>query len=298
MARSTSGFEPTRSSHHPGRRASREPRHLLAGPRELPQEDAAGELTLSPAPPGVFPSSALFVTTTSSVSIGMSSSSRSWTSGPIAPARSTWASRRVATATTSSRRITVLGSASRRAPCRRTRRMKARKSLGSASSSADRLVHEGVIGHAIGPDVESPGRRGHPGLRFRGAPALALHLLGLVPEVDPHELGPDRGDEPHEHGRPDQVGDRVGDGDVVDERAPSPRPESRQPVDRVAGGPDHRGLGERPGQEPGRRPHVVARGPSRRRRRSTRHVTHSTTVTATCERASFFRPRKNWGPTL
>src|SRR5881397_2095936 len=30
----------------------------------------------------------------------------------------------------------------------------------------------------------------------------------------------------------------------------------------------------------------------------TRHVTHRTTVTASCGSASFLRPRKNWGPTL
>ena len=29
-----------------------------------------------------------------------------------------------------------------------------------------------------------------------------------------------------------------------------------------------------------------------------RHVTHRTTVTANCGRASFFNPLKNWGPTL
>ena len=29
-----------------------------------------------------------------------------------------------------------------------------------------------------------------------------------------------------------------------------------------------------------------------------RHVTHKTTVTANCGRASFFNPLKNWGPTL
>ena len=31
---------------------------------------------------------------------------------------------------------------------------------------------------------------------------------------------------------------------------------------------------------------------------ASRHVTHSTTVTATWGSASFFKPRKNWGPTL
>ena len=186
----------------------------------------------------------------------MSSRSKSWTSGPIAPA-----ALHVDVAACGHRHDVV-------PPDHRARLGLEEGALptdpqdedpefpGQPLEIADRLVHEGVIGHAIGPDLESPDRREHPGLRFRSAPALTLHLLGLVPEVDPHELGPDRGNEPDEDGRPHQVGDRVGDGDVVDE----PRlllGRERQAIDGVAGRPDHRGLGERPGQEPRRGPDVV-----------------------------------------
>ena len=54
--------------------------------------------------------------------------------------------------------------------------------------------------------------------QFLRSPRMRRVLGSLLAKVDAHQLGADCRDEPHERGGPDQVGHRVGDRDVVDER--------------------------------------------------------------------------------
>ena len=99
--------------------------------------------------------------------------------------------------------------------------------------------------------------------RRRRAPArprprsLACMRAPSSRSVDPHQLRPDGRKEPDETGGADEIGHGVGDRNVVHQRGLF-RVGNRQALDRLARGADHRGLRERPRQEPGSRPHVVA----------------------------------------
>ena len=95
------------------------------------------------------------------------------------------------------------------------------------------------IRQAISPDVEGP-RRGHdPFSHLRTRSGGGAQLGRLLAKVDAHQLGADGRDEPHERGGPDQVGHRVGNRDVVDERGFF-RVGNGQALDRLARRSDHR----------------------------------------------------------
>ena len=156
------------------------------------------------------------VTTTSSAAIGKSSSSRSSTSSPNGrpSARSTW--RRAPTTTTSPAWKTVSGrDVEDASPPRRSRPRKTRAGANDPSTSADA---------APGPrrrDAEGPhvplaiGRPG-PGL-LPSTADLRLELAALLLQVHAQEPRREAREEPDHEARADQVADRVGDGDVVQE---------------------------------------------------------------------------------
>ena len=122
----------------------------------------------------------------------------------------------------------------------------------------DGSVHQFRVRHPVRADIEDLGRRDHARLQRRGAAKLGLHPRPFLAQVDPHQFRPDRGKEPDEAGCPYEVGHRIGDRNVVHQRGLRGI-RQRQTLDRLAGGADHRGLGECSGQQPRRRPDVVAK---------------------------------------
>ena len=86
---------------------------------------------------------------------------------------------------------------------------------------------------------------------------MTAHSRPLVPQVDAHQLGSDRRDEPDQRRRSDEVGHGVGDRDIVDERRLVGLG-NRQALNRVSGRADHRRFREGAGQQPCGRADVIA----------------------------------------
>ncbi len=125
-----------------------------------------------------------------------------------------------------------------------------------ASSSADGLVHQLFIGHAVCPDPEVLKGGLHAGLRLFPARDLGLQLLPFLLQVHPHQFRPDVRKEPDDEGGADQVRHRIGDRNVIDQHGLL-RGRDAEAVDGIAGRADDRGFRKGPGQQTRRRPHVI-----------------------------------------
>ena len=199
-----------------------------------------------------------FVTTTSSVAIGKSRSAGSSTSSRSGRLPLSSTLRRAPMATTSPDCSTVSGVASMSSAPRRMRSTKTRSGLAERSRSATvrpaetsasryaRMLHS--LYARCTPSSEASTSRRHLRRQF---PALRLH-------VDAKQAWSHGRQKPDDESCAHQVADRIGHRDVV--------LQSRllglwqiEPVDRVAGGPDHRRFGERAGHQACRRPGVVAK---------------------------------------
>ena len=84
----------------------------------------------------------------------------------------------------------------------------------------------------------------------------SLVVLALLDEIDAEEPGPDERQEPRRTGRPEEVGDCVGDGHGVGPRFRAVRRET-EPVDGVGRHPEHPRAGGGTGEKSGREARMV-----------------------------------------
>ena len=112
--------------------------------------------------------------------------------------------------------------------------MKTRACSGSTLELSDRLVDEIWVGDPIGANIERACGGRDAFRSFASSPrSLRPHARRLFPEIDAHELGSDRGKEPDQRRRSDEVGHGIGDGDIVDQRGPF-RLRQREALNRLA----------------------------------------------------------------
>ena len=207
-----------------------------------------------------------FVTTTSSVAIGNSSSAGSSTSSPSGRLPPSSTLRRAPMATTSPDCSTVSGVASSSSAPRRMRSTKTRSGLAARSKSAT-VRPAADVGQPVGADAPFlVGQVNFLRPRRRRPRQLSRQFLALRLHVDAKQAWRRGRQKPDDESRAHQVADRIGHGDVVLQ----PRLlglGQLEPVDRVAGGSDHRRFGERTGHQAGRGPGVVAKQLRRHERR-------------------------------
>ena len=80
------------------------------------------------------------------------------------------------------------------------------------------LVHQIWVRHAVCADIEELRPRDYAEFQLGSARDRSLHPRTFLAEVDPHQLGPDRGKEPDEAGSSDKVSHGIRDRNVVQQR--------------------------------------------------------------------------------
>ena len=114
----------------------------------------------------------------------------------------------------------------------------------------------GGLRREVGPRVPVAVGRLDARLVLRPAGERLVELLRLLLQVHPQELRREAREEPHDEAGPDEIADRVRDGDLVEETLFLCVRQGKA-VDRLARRSDHGGLRERPGHQARRRPALV-----------------------------------------